>query len=302
MLKGLPASGKSTYAVKLLKKEPGKWKRINKDSLRSMFDDYLFNRDNENFIYSIQKQLIISSLKKGMNVVCDNTNLSAKSFKELCEIAENIGDIVVEEKNFEIDVEECIRRDAGRTGHAHVGEDVIRMFYKRYSLKHGLPKEKSMYFEKKCFQESSLCEQDETLPKVAIFDNDGTISLIHPGRSPYDARTCDQDLPHTHVIEALQLYFNAGYKIIFISGREEKNREPTEKFYKMYFPKIKYELYMRATGDKRKDVVIKEEIYNNFIKNKYNVAAWFDDRLQVCRWIYQKGLPLFRVNNPEAAF
>ena len=67
----------------------------------------------------------------------------------------------------------------------------------------------------------------------------------------------------------MRVYFNAGYKIIFVSGREEKDRAPTERFYKKYFPEITYELYMRPTGDKRKDVVIKEEIYNTYLKDKY---------------------------------
>lgn len=38
MLKGLPASGKSTYAKELVLKSPGKYKRINKDDLRAMVD------------------------------------------------------------------------------------------------------------------------------------------------------------------------------------------------------------------------------------------------------------------------
>lgn len=36
VLKGLPASGKSTYAKELVNKG---WKRVNKDDLRAMIDD-----------------------------------------------------------------------------------------------------------------------------------------------------------------------------------------------------------------------------------------------------------------------
>ena len=59
---------------------------------------------------------------------------------------------------------------------------------------------------------------------------------------------------------------------------------------------------MRTSGDMRKDVIIKEEIFNAYIKNKYFVAGWSDDRLQVSKWVYEQGLPLFRVNDPEANF
>ena len=37
---------------------------------------------------------------------------------------------------------------------------------------------------------------------------------------------------------------------------------------------------MRSTEDNRKDAVVKREIYDNWIKDKYNVLAVFDDRNQ----------------------
>jgi tRNA uridine 5-carbamoylmethylation protein Kti12 len=47
---GLPASGKSTYSKELVKKEPGRWKRVSKDDLREMFDCYEFTQSNEKFV------------------------------------------------------------------------------------------------------------------------------------------------------------------------------------------------------------------------------------------------------------
>lgn len=38
---------------------------------------------------------------------------------------------------------------------------------------------------------------------------------------------------------------------------------------------------MRKTGDSRKDFLIKKEIYENELKDKYNILAIFDDRQQV---------------------
>ena len=43
------------------------------------------------------------------------------------------------------------------------------------------------------------------------------------------------------------------------------------------------ELYMRKTDDVRRDSIIKEELYNEHIKDKYNVNMVFDDRPQVIR-------------------
>lgn len=61
-------------------------------------------------------------------------------------------------------------------------------------------------------------------------------------------------------------------------------------------------LHMRQTDDKRSDYIIKHEIYNEHIRDKYNILAAFDDRLQVCRLWYELGLPLFRVGDPDADF
>ena len=36
VMRGLPACGKSTFAAELIKREPGRWIRINRDDLRSM--------------------------------------------------------------------------------------------------------------------------------------------------------------------------------------------------------------------------------------------------------------------------
>ena len=63
-----------------------------------------------------------------------------------------------------------------------------------------------------------------------------------------------------------RLYHNAGYKILLVSGREEKNRTPTERFYQKHFPEVKYELFMRPTGDNRKDVIIKERFLTSTLK------------------------------------
>ena len=43
---GASCSGKSTWAKELLQKEPNKWKIVNRDSLRLMFDNYIINNKN----------------------------------------------------------------------------------------------------------------------------------------------------------------------------------------------------------------------------------------------------------------
>jgi hypothetical protein len=81
-----------------------------------------------------------------------------------------------------------------------------------------------------------------------------------------------------------------------MSGRDSKHREPTLRFLdKHAFP---YDaLYMRAEGDNRKDAIVKEEMYEQHIKGRYNVLVVFDDRNQVVDlWRKKLGIPCFQVN------
>jgi predicted kinase len=304
-LVGCPASGKSTWAKGELVKNPKSIIRINNDDIRSMLNLTVFDDNIEKVVTSTRLFMIEQALRRNLSVMVDNVNASKKHWDDLVRIAKKSNkDVQLIEKPFYLSLEELIARDSKREGKACVGEEVIKRFWNKLGGKQFQfykPKQIIITSANRHTDEVTPLVQDEKLPRAVIFDNDGTINLMN-GRNPYDASTCDNDLPHEHVIECMKLYFNAGYKILFVSGREEKDREPTEKFYQKHFPEVKYELYMRPTGNMEKDVIIKERIFNQHIKDKYYVAGWFDDRLQICRWLYQSGFPLFRVNDPEAVF
>jgi predicted kinase len=306
MLVGIPGSGKSTYAKQVVAKDPSNWARINNDDLRAMLNGSVWTSEYEKMITDARNYLIRDALKRGKNVIIDNLNINRRHFDDVCKIAKSVNaDIQVYEKAFYIELEDAIERNSKREGAARVPDDVVKKWWKKSGgkqFKFYKPRMEIFYATKSMNKNIKPMVQDDSLPRAVIFDNDGTISLIHSGRSPYDASTCDLDIPNNHVIECMKLYYNAGYKILFVSGREDKYRESTERFYQKHFPEVKYELYMRKTGDMRKDVIIKEEIFNEHIKGKYYVAGWFDDRLQVSKWVYENGLPLFRVNDPEATF
>ena len=132
----------------------------------------------------------------------------------------------------------------------------------------------------------------EGLPDAVIFDMDGTLSLLN-GRNPYDASTCEQDLPNPQVVELYHLYKDK-YKIILCSGREDKYREQTKKW--LANNNIEYaHLYMRNSDDFRKDSIIKTEIYEKFIVPNYNVKVVVDDRAQVIKVWRELGFTVFQV-------
>jgi predicted kinase len=313
---GLPASGKSTYSKELVKKEPGRWKRVSKDDLREMFDCYEFTQSNEKFVASVQDALIRSALKEGKDVVIDNTHLNGQSRRKIHEIAKAIGDVKVIEKAFRVDMQECIRRNEIRTTRK-VPPGVIEGFHKAFgTFLAKVPDSKEYYYPPLALANGTRLgpvKQDPTLPKAIMCDLDGTLAIIS-GRSPYDASDCDvKDKPNWPVINAVLAMQAQGYKIIFMSGRDAKYRPETQRFIEKYcrvvsdkeneFAKpIPYELHMRGDlnpnpekADMRKDNIIKRELFDAFVAGKYYIDFVLDDRNQVVEGWREMGLTCFQV-------
>jgi len=129
-----------------------------------------------------------------------------------------------------------------------------------------------------------------------IFDLDGTLANGN-GRDFYNPKDVEivQDLqikPVVNIVKSLK----SSYKIIFLSGRENKFYEPTKEWIEYNLEIINPELFMRTTGDQRKDSVIKLELFKDKIELNYNVLGVFDDRMQVCRMWYDQGIFCFNVN------
>lgn len=128
-----------------------------------------------------------------------------------------------------------------------------------------------------------------------ISDLDGTLAIIGD-RSPYDASRCDElDKPNKPVVECVKAMAMAGYEIVFVSAREEKDRAPTERFIRKHLPGLDWALFMRATKDHRPDEIVKVEIYRNRIEDLYDVLFVIDDRRKVVQkaWRQALGLTVF---------
>lgn len=300
VLIGLPLSGKSTYAMKLLQDEKD-WFRVSRDDIRITMFGTEHDISIEGFVSKVQNMLLLKALKADKNVVVDNCNIRASYRNELFQLARSVGDVLYEEVVFNTSLQECIERNKSRA--RKVPEDVLVKFAKEgRDILWGKYKPHVEFIAK---SETSSLMQDPTLPKAIMCDLDGTMALMN-GRNPFDASTCDQDLPNTPVIETLKLFDDAGYTIIFCSGREDKFKEPTERFISQHFTSNKqdyaekpfersYYLYMRKTGDQRKDSIIKREIFEAHILNKFNILFVLDDRNQVVEGWREIGLTCFQV-------
>lgn len=303
--KGAPASGKSFWAKSEIAKDPLHFLRINNDDLRASFNGSVYSADYEKLIRETRNFLIKDGISRDLNIILDNVNVSKTNWEDVIKIAkESNKDVHVSEKIFYEDLDVLLERNSKREGAARVPDEVIKNFWKKLGgkqLKSLNPK--SEIFSRRDKAMDRVVEpmaQDETAPRAIICDLDGSIANI-THRSPYDASKCLDDTPNTYVVELVKLYYNNGYKIIFCSGREDKFKDLTEQWLNHHVG-IQYQLYMRPENDFRKDKIIKEEIFDIHIKNKYYIRGVIDDRLQVCQLWFELGLPLLRVGDPDANF
>lgn len=282
MYKGLPGSGKTTAAKTNVLASNGKTKRINKDDLRAMVDGGRYSKANEKTILETRDLLVCSYLSKEYDVIVDDTNLDPKHRATLAKLAMDYG-ARYEEVFFDTSLAECIRRDSKREH--PVGEKKITEMYNRYLR----PKEEG----------PKPLQQNERLPKAIICDLDGTLCHLN-GRNPYDASTCGDDTKNQPVVDLVSRY-NSTHKIIFVSGRKDTWRDETNEWILDNIPAVQkisslgFHLYMRKEGDDRKDSLIKEEIFNAYVRDQYYIDFVLDDRQQVVDMWRRLGLTCFQV-------
>lgn len=286
---GLPASGKSTFAKQRVAKSNGELRRVNLDDLRNMLDNGTYSVEHERTALKIQDQIIVQAVREGYNVIVDNTHLH-KRIPARIEAALAPYDVDWKVHSFlDVSASECIRRDEERKakGERGVGKDVIaRMARKRTAW--------------------MLTEDFFTAnPRVEIFvpsqyaqpaiicDLDGTLALHH-GRDPYDTAKCGSDLVNYAVLAVLLRYSKNGESVLLVSGRDEEFRPQTERWLKVHG--IKFDaLFMRPAGDRRRDDVVKLEIFDKYIREPYDVDLILDDRNRVVNMWRALRIPTWQV-------
>lgn len=138
ILRGIPASGKSTYAREWVSDDVKTRVRINRDDLRmSLFGSYWGPEVDEQAVTIAQDQMLLGFLRAERDVVLDNTNLKARDVRAVLKNAAKAG-AEVEFVDFPVKADVAITRDHMREERT-VGADVIRNFYQRYTPKGELP-------------------------------------------------------------------------------------------------------------------------------------------------------------------
>lgn len=120
MLKGLPASGKSTRAKEIV--ATGNYVRVNRDLLRTMLHFEKWSGRNEGLTVDAEKAIAAAALVSGTSVVVDDCNLNHSNKDMWKELAKGCN-ATFETENIPTSMAECIERDKGRE--KAVGSHVI---------------------------------------------------------------------------------------------------------------------------------------------------------------------------------
>lgn len=283
-LKGLPASGKTTFALQYTKDNPNSV-RVNKDDIRNLLHNGVYSKENELIVNEYQMSLAANALAEWKSVIVDNTHLFGSHEKDYRQLANDM-DVEFEVKFFDTPLDVCIDRDSKREWKARVGSKIILDMSKKAWLLNPwlLNFWKKLEFDKviQSFGENAF-----------IFDIDGTLAKME-WRSPYDGSRVGEDTLHVDVAGILR-ELSSNNRIIICSWREDTCRQATIDWLDKY--KVKYdELFMRKEGDKRNDAIIKYEMLVNDIIPKYYVRGVFDDRDRVVSMWRQSWLLCCQVN------
>lgn len=266
MLRGLPASGKSTLARSEVVKT-GNSGRINRDDLRAMLFNSAWSGKREQAVIDCEKSIAKALFANGMNPIIDDTNLSDRHRDMWRNVAKE-SEQAFELRDLGIGVDECRFRDNFRVG--RVGRAVID----RMALYNGLI--------------------DWGDKPIVLVDIDGTLADgrhrehhvqgEHKNWTEYYAMLAD-DSPIDLVVRWVR-ELKKDHTVCIVSGRPDTYQRGTMAWLSREDVNIEYDwIFMRAGGDKRPDTMVKDDILKHIPRDK--IAFAIDDRPCVIREVWR---------------
>ena len=260
MMKGLPGSGKSTFAKQFVK-DSGNAGRINRDDLRAMVFDNVWSGKREDVIVQIEKAIAEVLLKNKLTPVIDDTNLTKKHedmWKNFS--TENVVEFNIE--TMPTSLQECINRD--RLREKPVGEAIIQ----RMALDSGLID----FGSKKII----WVDVDGTLANGEHREHFVTLAGNRTKKDWYGYFTeMINDIPVQHIVDWVN-ELSKDYTICIVSGRPDTYQLETL-YWLRHVAKVNFDyVFLRRGSDKRPDSETKGDILAKLPKE--NILFGLDDR------------------------
>ena len=295
VLQGPPSSGKTTWA--------------NQDALNMEFDhppvivrtkDLKWTHKPEggyqiediDYITTTEYALIRTGIEEGRMVFLDACNNNPKRLEFLEKLAK------------ELDCEMVVMP-------FYVPYDTALGWNKkrRYDKENYVPREAITEYYKKYYNEKFVDEMtdkrkivlpDNTLPSCIICDLDVTLAM-HMGRGPLDWDKIDTDKIEPRLRDMLNHYMSQGVRIMFVTGRIEAARKQTEEWLENPENKLlhRWNLYLRPGHCFDSGEDFKRKVYEEHIKDKYNVICVFEDSTRCVNMWRDLGLLTCQVATTE---
>lgn len=287
LMRGYSGSGKTTYAKRHIQSNP-EFVRVNRDderrALTGRSDKFVGDHRFEELVTANTRDKIRNAIRAGRSVIVDDTNLRVKFARQLLEFGRSLG-AEVDVQNIRTSLAECLERNEMRLD--GVNPEVIRTQARKWPIEKWEPILLPL-------EEAPVLEQyvpNQDLTRAITVDLDGT--LAHMDRDPYDASRYHEDTVDRPLREIIN-FLSTGYDIIVFTGRSEEHRAVCEEW--LHKQGVIYDtLLMRAEGDKRKDHIVKAEIFRDEIAPNYCHIMHWDDRDRVVEALRNIGVKVSQI-------
>jgi predicted kinase len=276
MLSGLPASGKSTLAKKLVK-ESGNIGRVNRDDLRAMLFNSEWSGKREGVVVECEKAIAKVLFQNNMGAVIDDTNLS-KRHRDMWSEFTRSNEQSFETRHLDVGVWDCVNRDKMRI--PGVGPAVIF----RLALNNGM-----IAWDKPIV----LCDIDGTIAS----GEDRASKYLSGEKKDWDGYYSELhfDKPIESVVRAVR-FLKEEHTVCLVSARPDTYQWETIEWLANH--DIPWDwLFMRAGSDRREDSVVKKEILDKMPKHRIDLVL--DDRPRVIRMWRENGLTVYAARGED---
>jgi predicted kinase len=235
--------------------------------------------------------LFEEAVKDGRDIVVDRLNFSKKQRSRYLDVAKANGystKIIVLHESYQVCLERCLnRKDHETIKDGDAAQSALNMFFTKY--------------ERVEDQEADSVERRwPEGPKASAcwIDIDGTLSDASAREHYLQKEKKDwagfySELGNDPVNEWCRALANATYypyvKVLICTARSREYQEQTERWLHDRFVAWD-EIHMRYLGDRRKDFITKEVMYEFEVKTKFNLLFAVEDRITVIDMLRKHGV------------